>query len=193
MLFSSFHTLGVDAPSDACPATAAGARATVAGATPDEATRRCNTIGAMRANPARLLVAGALSGAVLAAAFAGGSSAAVSKRLPFKAVLKAPTHHPVVNKPWPISIRVTNLKGKPIAASVHMQVLFNGLVVGQIDEVKTGGPGRVYKFVGTWREKKGDEITWPIDSVGYRLTFQAVVTAKGATKKLNWWIQVVKK
>jgi hypothetical protein len=151
----------------------------------------------MRVNAARLLLAGTLAAvAVAAGAVAAGAEStqvAASRALPFKAVLKAPTHHPVVNKPWVISITVTDLKGKPIPASLHMQVLLGPLVVGQIDEVRKGGPGRVYRFVGTWREKKGSEITWPLASVGHRLTFQAVVTAKGATKKLDWWIQVVKK
>jgi hypothetical protein len=150
----------------------------------------------MRVNVGRLLIATAAAGIIAGGTIAVAPVAASpqnARALPFRAVLKAPTHHPVANKPWPISIRVTDLKGRPIAAKLHMQVLFMGAVVGQIDETRPGGPGRVYKFVGTWREKKGNEITWPLASVGHRLTFQAVITAKGATKKLNWWIQVVKK
>ncbi|MGZ4397863.1 MAG: hypothetical protein ACXVZ1_05530 [Gaiellaceae bacterium] len=154
--------------------------------------------GGVRSRLLSLLVALALAALLTSALGSAGATPsgapAALQGLPFKAVLRAPTHHPVVNKPWPISITVTDLKGKPIPASLHMQVLFGGMVVGQVDATPpNSGPGKVYKFVGTWREKKGHEITWPIASVGQRIVFQAVVTAKGATKKLDWWIQVVKK
>ena len=110
----------------------------------------------------------------------------------FKAGLTATSHRPVVNDlSWAITVTVSDLSGKPIAASLHMQVLFGSLVVGQIDAVgKNGtGPGNVYHFVGRYHEK----ISWPLAAVGHALTLQAVVTAKGQTKKLDWPISVVKK
>jgi hypothetical protein len=103
--------------------------------------------------------------------------------LPFKATLHAPTHTPRVNAPWPISIRVTDRAGRPIRARLTMRFLFGGVPVGKVDN------GRVYTFVGTWRERKGQEITFPASSRGQRLTFQALVTARRHTVKLNYWVQ----
>lgn len=126
------------------------------------------------------------------AAACGGSSSATSaattkstarSAFPFKATFSAPSHHPVVNKNWPITVIVTDLRGKRIAATLQMNVLLGSLRVGQIDN------GKIYHFVGRHHEN----ITWPPDAVGHPLTLQAVVKAKGKTKKLLWTVSVVKK
>jgi hypothetical protein len=101
----------------------------------------------------------------------------------FKASLAAPTHRPRVNRPWPITIRATDLAGNPIRARLTMRLLYAGVPVGKVDN------GRVYTFTGIWREKKGEEIKFPAQSRGQRLTFQALVTARGKTIKLNYWVQ----
>jgi len=106
----------------------------------------------------------------------------------FKAVFSAPSHHPVVNKNWPITVTVTNLSGRPIAASLYMQVLYGGLVVGPIDGNKKGR-AKIYHFVGRHHEN----IVWPVASIGHPLTLQSVVTVKGKTKKLLWALSVVRK
>ena len=102
---------------------------------------------------------------------------------PFKAALHAPTHRPRINSPWAISIRATDLQGHPLRARLTMRFLFAGVPVGKVDN------GRLYTFVGTWREKKGQEIKFPAASRGQRLTFQALVTARQHTIKLNYWVQ----
>ena len=107
----------------------------------------------------------------------------VALALPFSATLHAPTHTPRVNKPWPISIRVTDRAGLPIRARLTMRFLYAEVPVGKVDN------GRVYTFTGTWREKKGEEITFPAEGRGQRLTFQALVTARGRTVKLNYWVR----
>ncbi len=107
---------------------------------------------------------------------------AAALALAFKATLTAPTHRPRVNRPWPITIRATDPAGHPIRARVTMRFLFAGIPVGKVDN------GRVYTFVGTWRERKGEEIKFPATSRGQRLTFQALVTARGRTIKLNYWV-----
>jgi hypothetical protein len=101
----------------------------------------------------------------------------------FKASLVAPTHRPRVNRPWPITIRATDPAGRPIRARLTMRFLFAGVPVGKVDN------GRVYTFTGVWREPKGEEITFPAQSRGQRLTFQALVTARRKTIKLNYWVQ----
>jgi hypothetical protein len=107
----------------------------------------------------------------------------VAVSAPFKATLHAPTHTPRTNTPWVISIRATDPEGRPIRARVTMRFLFAGVPVGKVDN------GRVYTFTGTWREKKGREIEFPATSRGQRLTFQALVTARRHTIKLNYWVQ----
>jgi len=87
-----------------------------------------------------------------------------------------------VKKNWPITITVTSLAGKPIAATLQMNVLFSGARVGRIDN------GKTYHFVGRHHEN----VTWPKTSVGYPLTLQAVVKAKGKTKTLLWAVSVLK-
>lgn len=110
----------------------------------------------------------------------GGLEVLVAAIVPFKATLHAPTHTPKVNTAWVITIRATDLQNKPIRARVTMRLLFAGVPVGKVDN------GRVYSFTGTWREKKGQEIEFPPGSRGQRLTFQALVTARGHTIKLNY-------
>ncbi len=103
--------------------------------------------------------------------------------LPFKATLHAPAHTPRINTPWVISIRATDLHGRPIRARLTMRFLFAGIPVGKVDN------GRIYTFVGTWHEKKGEEIEFPPAARGQRLTFQALVTARRHTIKLNYWVK----
>jgi hypothetical protein len=103
--------------------------------------------------------------------------------VPFKATLHAPTHRPRVNTPWVITIRATDLRGRPIRARLTMRFLFAGVPVGKVDN------GRVYTFFGRWREKKGEEIEFPRTARGHRLTFQALVRARRHTIKLNYWVQ----
>jgi hypothetical protein len=107
---------------------------------------------------------------------------AVALALAFKATLTAPTHRPRVDRPWPITVRATDLHGRPIRARLTMRFLFSGVPVGKVDN------GRVYTFVGSWREPKGQEIKFPMESRGRRLTLQALVTARGTTIRLNYWV-----
>jgi hypothetical protein len=101
-----------------------------------------------------------------------------------RVTLSAPTHHPKVNVPWPLTVTVTDANGGPLAATLTMVVLFGGAEVGKIDN------GAVYHFVGSWKEKKGNEITWPAASRGQPLTLQVIVKARGMTVRKNWSITV---
>jgi hypothetical protein len=107
---------------------------------------------------------------------------AAALALAFKATLVAPTHRPRVDRAWPITIHARDLKGRPVRARLTMRFLFGGVPVGKVDN------GRVYTFVGTWREPKGQEIKFPAASRGQRLTFQALVIARRQTIKLNYWV-----
>ena len=118
--------------------------------------------------------------ALLVAALAAPAIAASS---PFVARLRASTHRPKVNALWPFTVTVTDSSGRPLAAVLHMQVLLAGIKVGEVDN------GRRYRFVGTWHEAKGKEVTWPPASRGQRLVFEVVVTARGTTRKVDYWVQ----
>jgi hypothetical protein len=103
---------------------------------------------------------------------------------PFRAVLHAPTHHPRAGKPWLYSVRVTDPSGRPIRARIRMQVLFGGIPVGKVDG------GKTFTFTGTWREPRKEPLIWPARSRGHTLTFEAIVTARGASKRLDYAIEV---
>lgn len=96
---------------------------------------------------------------------------------PVHATLSAPTHTPKVNKPWHYVVRVTDA-GKPVAAVVHLQALFQGVAVGQI--------GRHAVKNGVWSET----IEWPPASVNQPLVFQVLATALGQTVTINYPLQV---
>jgi hypothetical protein len=102
---------------------------------------------------------------------------------PVRVTISAVTHHPRVNALWPVTVRVTNAAGQPISATLTMRILFSGTPVGKVDN------GRVYHFVGSWREKKGQEITWPAASRGQPLQFEAIVKAQGRSVKRTWAIR----
>jgi hypothetical protein len=136
----------------------------------------------VRLRAAPLLAAAALAGC------GGSHSTAKPKQhrplAPFRAVLHAPTHTPKAGKPWLYSVRVTDLQGRPIRARITMRVLFGGVPVGKVDA------GKTFSFVGTWREPKRSPLIWPARSRGHPLTFEAIVTARGATKRLDYAISV---
>jgi hypothetical protein len=126
-----------------------------------------------------------VSSAALALAACGSAPAAksVHPRPKLHVVLTADSHRPRVGRRWHYEVHVTDARGRPVPAVVHLQIVFGGAPVGQI--------GR-HRVVGVWRETLGvpGNPPFPAKARGYRLDFQAVVTAKGTTVKRNWWILV---
>jgi len=131
--------------------------------------------------------------AALFAAFAAGcgghhetaATTARPKPKPSIAVqLVAQSHHPRVGRPWRYEVRVADAAGKPVPASVHLRILFGGVPVGQLGRHRVGN--------GIWAETLGTpgNPPFPARARGQPLAFQAVVTAKGETKKANYWIRV---
>jgi hypothetical protein len=108
-----------------------------------------------------------------------------------KATLKTGTPTPVVDESWRWTVTVKNRKGKPIRAKMKLQILLGTLVVGcwkgkEITQC-TGAKA------GTWiafRGKKTGTLTWPLASVGSKLTFQAIVVAGGKTLRLRAPVRV---
>jgi hypothetical protein len=94
------------------------------------------------------------------------------------ATMHASTHHPHVNRPWPVSF-VVSMAGKPVKAEVRYQYLFAGQVVGRRSH---------YRFTGSFH----DIFTWPSSAVGYPLTFRAVISSGKLTLSLDYPVQVVR-
>src|SRR5207253_950195 len=84
-------------------------------------------------------------------------------------------HTVKANAKWPVTIRVTNAAGKPLSGTLTNRILLGSLMVGKVDK------GRVWHFVGTWREPKGQEITWPASARGQTFNFETIVRAGGRT------------
>jgi hypothetical protein len=99
-----------------------------------------------------------------------GSSGAVM------ATLHAGTHHPRVQRPWPIRFTVTS-GGRPARASVRYEYLLGSQVVAHRSH---------YTFTGHF----ADVFKWPAAAVGYPLTFRAVIVSDGATIDLDYAVQV---
>jgi hypothetical protein len=99
-----------------------------------------------------------------------GSSGAVT------ATLHAGTHHPRVQRPWPIRFTVTS-GGRPARASVNYEYLLGSQVVAHRSH---------YTFTGHF----ADVFKWPAAAVGYPLTFRAVIVSDGATINLDYGVQV---
>jgi len=92
------------------------------------------------------------------------------------ATLRAGTHKPKVNAAWPIHFTVTE-GSSPAKAHVSYEYLFGGNVVAKRSH---------YAFAGTF----SDVFRWPPSSVGYPLTFRAVIVAGGHTLYLDYPVQV---
>lgn len=127
----------------------------------------------------RLLVLAVVGALVLAATAAAGLS-------PVRASMTTTSTQPLVDTPWRYTIVVKDRAGKPIAAKVRLQILVGTLVVGcwkQTAIVQCSGAN-----AGTWIPFKGKRtgvITWPAQSAGVKLTFQATVVAAGRSLKLR--------
>ncbi len=95
-----------------------------------------------------------------------------------KATLRAGTHTPKVNAPWPISFTVTSAGVPAAAAAVSYEYMFGGAVVARRSH---------YSFKGG---HFSDVFRFPASAVGYPLTFRAVVTSGGATVNLDYPVKV---
>ena len=133
-----------------------------------------------RVAPGGLLLVVALS---LLGCGGGGSSSDTSatgsapQAPPFVATLDAPTHQPVANAAWPITITARTPGGRPLRATVTYDYLFAGRVVARRSR---------YRFTGTFH----DVIRWPPRSLSFPLTFRAVVTTRLGTRNLDYQVQV---
>jgi hypothetical protein len=97
----------------------------------------------------------------------------------FKASLTALTHKPKINIHWPYQVTVTDLKGKPLAATLSLAVVDP---VGGVHPVQYGSSTKYitnFAIKGSFR----NYVIWPpASAVGLALKFRATLkTAKGKT------------
>ena len=126
---------------------------------------------------------------------------ATGATIPFKATLKAPATQPKVNVKWPYSIKVTDLKGRAIRATVTAVVIDPLGTAHAIDYGPTGppnpGPAKPitnWPFKGTFR----DYIIFPEDArlatmlggLTLRWTVKAKIAGKTYKKILKRLVKV---
>jgi hypothetical protein len=127
----------------------------------------------------RLLVLAAVVGLALTATAPAGTN-------PVRASMTTASTQPLVDTPWRYTIVVKDRAGRALAAKARLQILVGTLVVGcwkQTAIVQCSGAN-----AGTWISFKGRRtgvITWPAQSAGVKLTFQATVVAAGSSLKLR--------
>ncbi|MBM2823296.1 MAG: hypothetical protein HW413_2042 [Thermoleophilia bacterium] len=105
---------------------------------------------------------------------------------PVRATMTTSSAKPVVDQPWRWTVTVKNDSGKPVTAKMRLQILLGSTVVGcwkGTAMTQCSGAN-----AGTWiafRGRRSGVITWPAESVGIKLTFQAVVVAQTRTLRLR--------
>ena len=117
-------------------------------------------------------------------AVAATASAATSPNV--RATMSTTSTTPLVDTPWRYTIVVKDRTGKPLTAKARLQILLGTLVVGcwkGTAMTQCSGAN-----AGTWIPFKGKRtgvLTWPAQSAGIKLTFQATVVAAGRSLKLR--------
>ena len=128
---------------------------------------------------------------VAAALLVAASAGAATPTNPVRATMSTSSTAPLVDTPWRYTIVVKDRAGKPLAAKARLQILLGTLVVGcwkRTAMVQCSGARS-----GTWISFKGKRtgvLTWPAQSAGVKLTFQATVVAADRALKLRAPVRV---
>jgi hypothetical protein len=105
---------------------------------------------------------------------------------PIKARLTTSTPTPVVDQPWRYTVTVKSATGLPLAARMKLRLLLGETVVGCW---KGGAMVQCFgQTAGEWiafKGKRSGRLRFPAQSLGIKLTFQAIVKAQGQTRKLR--------
>jgi hypothetical protein len=107
---------------------------------------------------------------------------------PIRVTLTAQNHQPRPsgrpNWHWWYCVRVRTAAGKPVAATIHLQILLGSAPVEGVGSVSLKKGYRWCAAIG------GEANVLEAAPRGKKLVFQAVVRAKGVTVKRNWPIVV---
>ena len=124
---------------------------------------------------ATALIAGLAGVAALSPALAGAKS-------PVHVTVTAQNHHPVVEKSWSYSVKVTAADGAKLSGTETTHYLYSGAVVGTEKPVNVRFKNGYYH----------DTIKFPASSVGEPLRLEAVVKTKDGSGSATWSITVKK-
>jgi hypothetical protein len=105
-----------------------------------------------------------------------GTSAAFTNG-PLSYAFRAPTHSPVVGKPWILSISAKR-SGKPMTGRVKIDILHQGSVVGHAADGALTNGRFAHKF------------DWPARSVGHPLTVKTTVVGGGYQQSFLFNVKV---
>jgi hypothetical protein len=129
--------------------------------------------------------------AVLVATVAGLALVSSATAAPIVAKLTTSTSRPVVGQPWRYTITVRSAWGAPLAARTKLQLLLGETVVGCW---KGGAMVQCFSNAdGEWitfRGKRSGVLRFPAQSLGVKLTFQAIVKAQRQTRRLRAFVTV---
>ena len=108
-----------------------------------------------------------------------------------RATLSARPSSPVADTPWRYVITVKDSQGRALRAKARLQILLGNVVVGcwkrtGMTACEGAGSGTWISFTG----KRAGTLTWPAQSVGVTLTFQATVVANGRSLRLRVPVRV---
>lgn len=136
--------------------------------------------------------------ALTATALLAASGPAPAAAAPFKATLKAPTHHPKANALWRITVTAKSNSGKSLRATADYQFLLRGQVVARSHPSPNANPRSACAKAGNcrhspwpFRGRYRDTLIWPARSAGIDLTFRVVVKVAGlGTRNLDYSVRV---
>jgi hypothetical protein len=128
----------------------------------------------------------AMRGLLLAAVLSATLVAAASAASPVRVAMTTSTAKPLVDTPWRYTITAKDAKGKPVAAKARLHILVGQTVVGcwkgtAMMQCQGAASGTWIRFTG----RRTGVLTWPAQSVGVTLTFQATVVVGGRATRLR--------
>lgn len=123
---------------------------------------------------------------VLCAVLLTAAASTAAALNPVRATMSTSSTKPLAETPWRYTILVKNRQGEPLAVKARLQILLGAVVVGcwkRTAMAPCSGPN-----AGTWVRFKGKRtgvLTWPAQSAGAKLTFQAIVVAGTRSLRLR--------
>jgi hypothetical protein len=100
----------------------------------------------------------------------------------FKATFVGGGHTPIINTRWPYTVKVTDAKGKPLAARITAVVIDPVGGVHPVEFFANHKHVTNYAIKGTFR----DAIIWPPEANGYTVNFTVTVRVGTAKKVLTY-------
>lgn len=127
-----------------------------------------------------------MRGVALAVVLSVALAAPATAASPVRVKMTTSTPKPVVDEPWRYTITAKDAKGKAVAAKARLQILLGVTVVGcwkgtGMTQCQGAASGMWIPFKG----KRTGVLTWPAQSIGVTLTFQATVVTGGRTTRLR--------